>query len=218
MRVLIFGATGMVGQGVLRECLLDAGVERVTSIGRSASGAGNPKLRDLVHRNLWNYSSIEQELTGFDACFFCLGVTSAGMKEADYERITYGIAVAAAETLARLNPQMTFVFVSGAGSDSTEKGRIMWARIKGKAENAILRLPFKGYVFRPRFIQPLHGIRSRTTLYRVAYSMTTPLLPILRWAFPGQMLTTEQIGRAMLKVARTGAPKRVLESRDINTL
>jgi uncharacterized protein YbjT (DUF2867 family) len=218
MRVLIFGATGMVGQGVLRECLLDAGVERVTAIGRSASGGSDPKLRDLVHRDLWNYASIEKDLTGFDACFFCLGVTSAGMKEADYERITYGIAAAAAETLARLNPQMTFVFVSGAGSDSTEKGRIMWARIKGKTENAILRLPFKGYVFRPGFIQPLHGIRSRTWLYNAGYLVARPLLPILRWAIPGQMLTTEQIGRAMLKVARNGAPKRVLESRDINAL
>jgi uncharacterized protein YbjT (DUF2867 family) len=218
MNVLIFGSTGMVGQGVLRECLLDSGVERVTAIGRSASGASHPKLRDLVHRDLWNYSSIEKELAGFDACFFCLGVTSAGMQEADYERVTYGIAAAAAETLAQVNPGMTFVFVSGAGSDSSEKGRIMWARVKGKTENAILRLPFKGYVFRPGVIQPLHGIRSRTTVYNVMYVVIKPLLPILRWAFPGRILTTEQIGRAMLKVARDGAPKRILESADINAL
>jgi uncharacterized protein YbjT (DUF2867 family) len=218
MNVLIFGATGMVGQGVLRECLLDSGVERVIAIGRSASGATHPKLRDLVHSDLWNYTAIEKDLTGLDACFFCLGVTSAGMKEADYERVTYGIALAAAETLARLNPRMTFVFVSGAGSDSSEKGRIMWARIKGKTENAILRLPFQGYAFRPGAIQPLHGIRSRTTLYRVMYTLMGPLLPILRWAFPGRILTTEQIGRAMLKVARDGAPKRILESRDISML
>jgi uncharacterized protein YbjT (DUF2867 family) len=219
MKVLIFGASGMVGKGVLRECLLDPGVERVTAIGRSASGVSDPKLRDLVHGDMWNYSDIEKELTGLDACFFCLGVTSAGMKEADYERVTYGIAVAAAETLARLNPGMTFVFVSGAGSDSSEKGRVMWARIKGKTENAILRLPFKGaYVFRPGVIQPLHGIRSRTTAYNVAYVVLGPLIPLLRWAMPGQILTTEQIGRAMLKVARSGAPKRVLESKDINAL
>jgi len=218
MNVLIFGATGMIGQGVLRECLLDSGVERVVAIGRSASGVSNRKLRDLVHPDLWNYSAVEQDLTGIDACFFCLGIASAGMKEADYERITYGITAAAAETLARLNPRMTFIFVSGAGSDSSEKGRIMWARIKGKTENAILRLPFKGYVFRPGFIQPLHGIQSRTTLYRVTYMLARPLMPILRWAFPGQVLTTEVIGRAMLKVARRGAPKRVLESRDINAL
>ncbi len=209
----------MVGQGVLRECLLDSGVERVTAIGRSASGVGDPKLRDLVHGDMWNYSAIEKELTGLDACFFCLGVTSAGMKEADYERVTYGIAVAAAETLARLNPQMTFVFVSGAGSDSSEKGRVMWARVKGKTENAILRLPFRrAYVLRPGVIQPLHGIRSRTTAYNVGYVVLGPLIPLLRWAMPGQILTTEQIGRAMLKVARSGAPKRILESKDINSL
>jgi len=219
MNVLIFGATGMVGQGVLRECLLDSGVERVTAIGRSGSGASHPKLRDLVHRDLWNYTAIEKDLAGFDACFFCLGVASVGMSEADYERVTYGIAVAAATTLARLNPRMTFVYVSGAGTDSSEKGRIMWARIKGKTENAILRLPFKGaYAFRPGAIQPLHGIRSRTTAYRVAYAVLGPLLPVLRWALPGRILTTEQIGRAMLKVARNGAPKRILESRDIDAL
>ena len=218
MNVLIFGATGMVGQGVLRECLLDSGVERVIAIGRNASGANDPKLHDLVHPDLWNYSAVEKDLTGIDACFFCLGIASAGMKEADYERITYGITAAAAETLARLNPRMTFIFVSGVGSDSTEKGRIMWARIKGKAENAVLRQPFEGYVFRPGFIQPLHGIQSRTTLYRMAYIAATPLMPILRRMFPGQVLTTEVIGRAMLKVARSGAPKRILESRDINAL
>jgi uncharacterized protein YbjT (DUF2867 family) len=218
MDVAIFGASGMVGQGVLRECLLDSGVTRVTAIGRSASGANHAKLRDIVRRDLWNYADIEKELTGLDACFFCLGVTSAGMKEAEYERVTYGIAAAAAENLARLNPRMTFVFVSGAGSDSSEKGRIMWARIKGKAENAILRLPFQGYVFRPGVIQPLHGIRSRTTAYNVGYAILRPLIPLLRRAFPGRILTTEQIGRAMLKVARSGAPKRILESRDIGAL
>ncbi len=140
------------------------------------------------------------------------------MQEADYERVTYGIAAAAAETLAQVNPGMTFVFVSGAGSDSSEKGRIMWARVKGKTENAILRLPFKGHVFRPGVIQPLHGIRSRTRVYNVLYVVIKPLLPILRWAFPGRILTTEQIGRAMLKVARDGAPQRILESTDINAL
>jgi uncharacterized protein YbjT (DUF2867 family) len=218
MNVLIFGATGMVGQGVLRECLLDPGVEHVIAIGRSSTGVTHAKLRNLVHRDLWNYAAIEKDLTGIDACFFCLGVTSAGMKEAEYERITYGIAAAAGETLARFNPRMTFVFVSGVGADSSETGRVMWARVKGKAENAILRLPFRGYVIRPAVIQPLHGIQSRTTMYRVAYALFKPLMPILRWAFPGRILTTEQIGRAMLKVARNGAPKRVLEPGDIGVL
>ncbi len=219
MNVLIFGATGMVGQGVLRECLLDPGVDHVTAIGRSKAGVSHPKFREIVHRDLWSYSGVEKDLTGLDACFFCLGVTSAGMKEADYERVTYGIASSAAETLARLNPAMTFVFVSGAGADSSESGRVMWARVKGKAENKILGLPFKGaYVFRPGVIQPLHGIRSRTALYNAGYVVLRPLMPVLRWLFPGQILTTGQIGRAMLMVVREGAPKSVLEAKDISAL
>ena len=219
MNVLIFGATGMVGQGVLRECLQDPGVSLVKTIGRAPTGITNPKLQEIVHKDLWNYRDIESELTHLDACFFCLGVTSAGMSEPDYERVTYAIPVAAAQTLSRLNPQMTFIYVSGAGADSSEKGRIMWARIKGKAENALQRLPFKAvYSFRPGFIQPLHGIQSRTPAYRIVYNLTGPLLPLLRRAFPGYVLTTETIGRAMLQAARTGAPKPLLESQDINAL
>ena len=141
MNVLLFGATGMVGQGVLRECLLDPGVQLVKTVGRTATGVQHAKLREVISQDLRNYSSIEMELSGFDACFFCLGVSSAGMKEADYERVRYGITMAAAETLSRLNPQMTFVYVSGAGTDSTEQGRTMWARVKGKTENEVLRLP-----------------------------------------------------------------------------
>ena len=219
MNVILFGATGMVGQGVLRECLLDPDVLQVKTIGRSVTGVQNPKLRELVHRDMTDYRAIEAELTGFDACFFCLGIASAGMTEVDYTRITHDIAVAAAETLARLNPQMTFVFVSGAGADSSEKGRLMWARIKGKTENAILRMPFKAaYVFRPGIIQPLHGIRSRTALYRILYQVMGMLFPLLRRLFPAYVLTTEQIGRAMLNAVRRGAPKRVLESPDIRAL
>ena len=216
MNVLLFGATGMLGQGVLRECLLDPDVAQVVTMGRNATGGQHPKLREIVHKDLWNYSSVESQLRGFDACFFCLGVTSAGMSEADYERVTYGIAVAAAETLCRLNPSMTFVFVSGAGADGSERGRIMWARVKGKTENALLRLPCKAYVFRPGVVLPMHGERSRTTAYRVLYSMTRPILPLLKRIWPGYILTTEQFGRAMLTVARQGAAKRVLESSDIS--
>lgn len=139
----------MVGQGVLRECLLADDVELVETVGRSASGGLNPKLREVVHEDLWHYDAIAQQLAGFDACFFCLGVSSSGMKEADYERITYGMTLAAAEILSRLNPRMTFIYVSGAGTDSSERGRIMWARVKGKTENALLRLPFAAYLFRP---------------------------------------------------------------------
>lgn len=139
----------MVGQGVLRECLLADDVELVETVGRSASGGLNPKLREVVHEDLWHYDAIAQQLAGFDACFFCLGVSSSGMKEADYERITYGMTLAAAEILSRLNPRMTFIYVSGAGTDRSERGRIMWARVKGKTENALLRLPFAAYLFRP---------------------------------------------------------------------
>ncbi len=207
----------MVGQGVLRECLLDPGVQLVQTVGRTATGTHHPKLREVTHKNLWDYSSIEAELSAFDACFFCLGVSSAGMKEADYDRVTYGITTAAADCLCRLNPQMTFVYVSGAGTDSSEQGRVMWARVKGKTENALLRMPFKAaYMFRPGVIEPVHGVRSKTTAYRLLYILTKPLLPIARRAFPKYILTTEQVGRAMLSVARNGYAKRVLESKDIH--
>lgn len=217
MKVILFGASGMVGQGVLRECLLDPDVNSVVSVGRSATGKSHPKLREVVRADLLDYSALEPELAGFDACFFCLGVSSAGMSEAEYRKVTYNITMAAATTLARLNPGMTFVFVSGAGTDSSERGRVMWARVKGEAENAVLRLPFKGaYVFRPAAIQPLHGITSRTTLYRAMYAVTSPVLPLLRALLPKYVTTTEQVGRAMLRVARNGATKRVLENDDIN--
>lgn len=218
MKVILFGATGMVGQGVLRECLLDPRIESVLSIGRGNTGVAHTKLLEIVQKDFLNYSAIEPQLAGCDACFFCLGISSAGMKAEDYERITYGYTMAAAETLARLNPQMTFIFVSGAGTDSSERGRIMWARVKGKTENALLRLPFKAYMFRPGFIQPLHGIRSKTAAYRIFYLVTGPILPLFRLAFRNYILTTEEIGRAMINVAQTGAPKKVLESRDILAL
>jgi uncharacterized protein YbjT (DUF2867 family) len=218
MKVFLFGTGGMVGQGVLRECLLDPEVQLVETVGRSATGKQHQKLREIVHPDMWHYESVGSDLSGFDACFFCLGVTSAGMKEADYDRVTYGITIAAAETLSRLNPQMTFIYVSGAGTDSSEQGRTMWARVKGKTENALLRLPFRAYIFRPGLIVPMHGIRSRTALYRFFYALLKPLLPLLRRAFPDRILTTEQIGRAMLALAKHGAPKRILEARDINAL
>jgi uncharacterized protein YbjT (DUF2867 family) len=219
MNVLLFGATGMVGQGVLRECLLDPGVRSVVSIGRSAAGVSDPKLREIVHADLADYSTIESQLTGFDACFFCLGISSAGLTEEQYTRVTYDITVSAAETLARLNPAMTFVYVSGAGTDSTEHGRTMWARVKGRTENALLRLPFKAaFMFRPGIIVPRFGARSKTTSYRILYALSRPVLPLLRWAFPNQVLTTDEIGRAMLIVARQGAPKAILETADIRSL
>ncbi len=221
MKVVLYGATGMVGQGVLRECLLDEGVEQVLSVGRSTLELAHPKLKELRLADLGDpatYAAHQAELGGFDACFYCLGVTSSGMSEADYTRITYGYTMAAAETLVKLNPAMTFVFVSGAGTNSSEQGRVMWARVKGRAENALQRLPFKAvYAFRPGFIRPLHGITSRTRAYRIFYVLAWPLLPLLA-CFPALATTTERMGRAMLKAAREGAPKAVLESGDINEL
>lgn len=220
MKVLIFGSTGMVGRGVLLECLQDSGVELVVTVGRTQSASRNPneqisKLRELVHQNLANLSPIEGELAGFDACFFTLGVSSAGMKEAEYYRITYGLTLAAAETLSRINPGMTFIYVSGAGTDSTESGGVMWARVKGRTENALLRLPLSSYMFRPGIIQPLDGIKSKTTAYRIGYTWMKPLLPLLHWALPNQVLSTRDIGQAMLAVAKRGFAKRILETREI---
>jgi uncharacterized protein YbjT (DUF2867 family) len=219
MNVILFGATGMVGQGVLRECLLDPNVQQILSIVRTPSGRRDPKLHELVHTDFFDYSAIEPQLTGFDACCFCLGVSSAGMDEAKYTHLTYDLTLAAATTLAKLNPQMTFLYVSGAHTDSTERGRSMWARVKGKTENHLLKLPFHAaYMFRPGAIQPLHGIRSKTKLYQFFYTALNPLLSILRSAFPKYITTTEQLGRAMLKVAKDGYPKPILEAQDITAL
>jgi uncharacterized protein YbjT (DUF2867 family) len=219
VKVILFGATGMVGQGVLRECLLDSDVEAVLSIGRRATGQQHPKLSELIHTDFLDYSSVESQLAGFDACCFCLGVSSVGMTEERYTRLTYDITLSAARTLARLNPNMTFMYVSGMGTDSSERGRSMWARVKGKTENDLLRLPFKAaYMFRPGVIVPLHGVKSKTKLYRLFLVLLAPLLPLLKGRFPKYVTTTEQIGRAMLQVAKHGAPKRVLESLDINAI
>jgi uncharacterized protein YbjT (DUF2867 family) len=217
MKVILFGATGMVGQGVLRECLLDGGVERVLVVGRSPTGAQHAKLREIVHGSFLDFSSIEAELAGYDTCFFCLGVSSVGMNEERYRHLTYDITMAAATTLARLNPQMVFIYVTGRGTDATEKGGLMWARVKGKTENDLRKLPFKAaYMFRPAGIQPLHGIRSKTAWYQAAYVVAAPLLTLLNRVAPNYMTTTEQVGRAMIKVARDGYPRPVLESGDIN--
>lgn len=219
MKVLLFGATGMIGQGVLRECLLDPEVDPVLSIVRSPSGATHAKLKEILHADFLDYSAIEGQLTGLDACFFCLGVSAAGMSEADYTRVTFGFATAAAETLVRLNPAMTFIYVSGQGTDSSGEGRVMWARVKGRTENALLKLPFRTVcAFRPGVIQPLHGSRSKTRLYRVFYTVFGWVLPLLKRLTPDAVTSTEQMGRAMLKVARQGAPKPVLETADINRL
>jgi len=216
MKVILFGATGMVGQGVLRECLLDPDVERVVSIVRAASGQRNAKLEEIEHRDFFDFTAIEDRLSGFDACLFTLGVSSAGMSEEAYTRITYDITLAAARTLVGLNPQMTFLYVSGQLTDSTEHGRSMWARVKGRTENDLLKLPFKAaYMFRPGFIQPLHGIVSKTRVYRLMYMLTAPITPLMRALFPQYITTTEEVGIAMLRVAHSGYEKKIIESADL---
>jgi uncharacterized protein YbjT (DUF2867 family) len=219
MKVILFGATGMVGKGVLRECLLDPAVEQVLSIVRSPTGVTHAKLHELPHRDFNDYSVIESKLAGYDAAFFCLGVSAAGMTEEEYRAITYDYTLAAANTLARLNPQMTFIYVSGVGTDSTERGRMMWARVKGRTENELLKLPFKAaYMFRPGAIQAMNGERPKATASRVAYNLLGFMMTPARRLFPNHVTTTEIMGRAMIRAARDGAPKAILEPADINRL
>ena len=217
MKVILFGATGMVGQGVLRECLRDPDVSAVLAVGRGPTGQEHPKLREEVLANVGDLGPIADEMVGYDACFFCLGVSSAGMSEEAYRKVTFDLTLAVARTLAR-NTKLTFVYVSGQGTDSSERGRRMWARVKGRTENALLELPFQTYAMRPGYIQPLHGITSKTRLYSAMYAVVKPLYPLLRRIAPAYVTTTEQVGRAMLHVARAGVPKRVLETKDINAL
>lgn len=219
MRVLLFGGTGMVGQGVLHECLRDPRVTRVLAIGRRATGVSHPKLAEVVRRDFHDWSDADDVLAGHDACFFTLGVSAAGMNEAEYTRLTYDLTLAAATALARLNPGMTFVYVSGAGTDATERGRMMWARVKGRTENALLRLPFKAaYMFRPGLIEAVDGVRPSNALYRRAYGVLAPGIALARRLLPNQVVTTAEVGRAMLRVAREGYPRRVLERGDIAAL
>jgi uncharacterized protein YbjT (DUF2867 family) len=219
MRVIIFGASGMIGQGVLRECLLDPEVTQIISVVRKSTGRQDNKVREIVHADFFDFTSLDPKLTGLDACFFCLGVSSVGMSEADYRHVTYDIALAAANALVKQNPKMTFCFISGAGTDSSGQGKSMWARVKGQTENALLALPFKAaYMFRPGVIVPLHGIKSRTALYRIPYMIMTPFLPLLQRLFSNSVTTTEKLGRAMLIAAKRGAPKAILESADFNGL
>ncbi|MEL1265165.1 NAD(P)H-binding protein [Pseudoxanthomonas putridarboris] len=216
MRVILFGATGMVGQGVLRECLLADDVAQVLVVGRTPSGVNHPKLREIVQADLFEYGAVEEQLRDYDACFFTLGVSAGGMDEAGYTRITHDLTLSAAHVLVRLNPAMTFVYVSGAGTDDSERGRAMWARVKGRTENALKRLPFKAvYLLRPGAIQPLHGARSSTRAYRWLYTAMAPVLPLLRRWFPHSLATTETMGKAMLALARHGWPESVLAARDI---
>ncbi|WP_339264708.1 epimerase [Paenibacillus sp. FSL R5-0470] len=217
MKVIIFGATGMVGQSALRECLMDDRVQEILTIGRKKTEQQHTKLSQIQLSNVAELSSIEHEITGYDACFFCLGVSSAGMKEEEYKRVTYDIALSAGTTLARLNPQMTFVYVSGSGTDSSEKGRSMWARVKGKTENDLLKLPFKdAYMFRPGVILPLYGIQSKTKVYQIFYDVMKPLYPMLKKL--NSVITSEQLGRAMILVTINGYPRPRIESNELKSM
>jgi len=218
MRVLLFGATGMVGQGVLHECLTDDRVTAVLTVGRSATGRTHAKLREVVPPDLYDLSSMAGELSSYDACFWCLGVSSVGMAEQAYTRVTYDLTVAGAKVLAEANHEMTFVYVSGAGTDGTEQSTTVWRRVKGATENAVLALPFKGFAMRPGFIQPLHGAKSRTWYYTLNYRVFSPLSGLMVRFGPNFATTTSRVGHAMLQLASAGSDKRVLESADINNL
>ncbi len=214
MNVILFGATGMVGQGVLRECLRDETIDDVLVIGRNSTGQTHPKLRELRRPDMFDFDGVAIELQGYDACFFCLGVSSAGMNETDYTRLTYDLTLGWATVLARINPAMTFIYVSGAGTG----GKSMWAQVKGRTENALLELFPNAYMFRIGALRAMHGEVSKTRWTRVLYGASRPLWPLLQLLAPGTMITTEELGRAMIRVAREGAPKRVLENRDLRAL
>lgn len=219
MHVLIFGATGMIGHGALNACLRDPGVERVTVVGRRATGRVDPKLTERTRDDVADLSGLDEELGSVDACLFCLGVTAAGLGEARYTELTYDLTLAVARTLVRLNPDMAFVYVSGQGTDPTEQGRVMWARVKGRTENALLALPFRtAIMLRPGMIQPVEGARSGTRVYRLVYAVLGPLLPALRRLFPGRIVTTEELGRAMLAAARLEQARVALEAPEIARL
>ncbi|MEU8233805.1 NAD-dependent epimerase/dehydratase family protein [Actinoplanes sp. NPDC048967] len=213
MKVIIFGATGMVGQGALRESLLAADVEQVLSVGRRPTGVRHPKLREVTLADFADLTPIEDELRGYDACFYCLGVSSVGLDEAAYTKVSYDYPVAAAHMLARLNPGMTFIYVSGAGTKPD--GRQMWARVKARTEIEVIKTFPNGYGFRPGFIQPTHGATSKTGIYRVTYALTAPLIPVLFKIAPKYVTSTDRLGRAMLRAARTGFATRIVENADL---
>jgi uncharacterized protein YbjT (DUF2867 family) len=221
MKIIILGASGLVGRGVLRECLLNSEVSEVKLVGRSkmdpAFHIPTTKLSELVMPDMFDYSKVESELSGFDACFICLGIAAKDMaNEAQYERITYKLTMAAAEVLARLNSNITITYVSGAGTDGTAQSKSLWMRVKGKTEQALLALPIKQAVmFRPLAVQAMNGEVAKNGLYKVAFLLATPVLSMARKLMPKYIVTTEQMGRAMLSVAKHGSEKRVLESADI---
>lgn len=218
IRTILFGSTGMIGQGVLQECLKDENVESILVINRQSCNITHPKLKEIIHKDLFDLSGLTTEMTGYNACFFCLGISSAGLKENQYTKITYDLTLNVAKTVSALNKEMTFCYISGAGTDSSEQGKTMWARVKGKTENALLSLPFKkAYMFRPGFIQPMNGIRSKTKLYNKLYAVFSPLYFMLKH-FDSFVTNTETFGKAMILTTLKGYEKNILENKDINKI
>jgi uncharacterized protein YbjT (DUF2867 family) len=216
VNILIFGATGMVGDGVLHECLADARISSITAIARSPLNAASPKLRVLRRTEFFDFSDIASELSSVDACFFCLGDSAVGMNEASYRRVTFDITLAAARALAAAHPGATFCYVSGEGVNPSSQGRVMWARVKGETEQALLQLPLKSYMFRPGLIRPRPGVRSKTPIYRFFYRLIGPFFPLIRRLAPSHVTTAENIGRAMITVAVQGYSSPFLENADID--
>jgi len=215
MNAILFGATGMVGEGVLHEALNDPAVESILSISRRPCNVSHRKLREALHKDFFDYTALEERLRGFDACFFCLGVTSVGKSEQEYRRLTYDLTMAAARAVSRLNPAMVFCYVSGAGTDSSEHGRSMWARVKGKTENDLMKVPFKAvYSFRPGYIKPTPGLKNSLSMSKAL----APLYPALHLLFPKYVCTLRDVGRSMIRAAAKGYPARILECVDIARL
>jgi hypothetical protein len=212
IKAIITGASGMVGEGVLHECLLNPNVEEVLVVGRRTCGVTHPKLKEILHSNFFDLSAVKEQLKGYSACYFCLGVSSVGMKEKDYHHFTYDLTMHMATILAEQNPGMIFCYVSGSGTDSSEHGKLMWARIKGQTENDLMRLPFKAaYMFRPGFMKPTKGLKNTIRIYK----FITWLYPILKSLFPTRLSTLREVGMAMINVTLKGYEKRVLEVKDI---
>ena len=215
IKVIITGATGMVGEGVLHECLIHPEVESVLVVNRKPCGVQHNKLKEIIHKDFFDLSRIEEQLAGYNACYFCAGVSSVGKKEDEYKRITYNLTMNFANTLLKQNPEMTFCYVSGVGTDSTEKGRSMWGRIKGKTENDLIKLPFKAaYMFRPGYIQPIKGLKNS---YK-AYKILAPFYPVWNIFFPKYVITLEELGLAMINVVVKGYENNILECQDIRVI
>jgi uncharacterized protein YbjT (DUF2867 family) len=218
IKAILLGATGMIGQGLLRECLANPQVESILVINRKSCNISHPRLKEIIHQEFFDLSSLSNEMTGYNTCFFCLGITSAGLSEKDYHRFTFDLTLSIAKILTGINKEMSVCYISGAGADSSEKGRIMWARVKGKTENALMAMPFKkAYLFRPGFIQPLYGIKSRTKLYNALYAVFKPFYFILKH-FKGMVTNTETLAKAMINAVARGYEKSILESSDINKI